>query len=401
MKKILFFLLILVTLFTGCSHTEPTTVASAAQVIIKVNGEEVSLIQPAIIKNDVVYISLEDFGNLPGIEFTYKTSTGEITATRHGIQLVMHIDEPIKPDDVNGPTPFLYQNKAYLPLCDAISYLEYHPIQDTLSDGTIVITLEKQGYDAEDMWRPFSATELAAAAVALEAGVTIDDPESDWALISEGVQPDGRTDNDNPYPLPFTDVKSVTFGADYQYLYLKVEFYDVIPKDVVYWDNEELNEQDFITGMACNLALTHFFNRNIGQDDEGLMQLGLSYIVGNIHTFLENPAFYIPPAVCISNFATPSGAKDEYNEDIYLVSNSNGRVAGGAGTNYLLGAFPLSEYGLRPGDTIEFNLSVEVGSLLFHHECVDVILDCGLKAGETIRYQLGSNTYENLGPPEL
>jgi len=401
MKKILFFLLILVILFTGCDQTEQTTVASSAQVILKVNDEEVLLIQPAIIKNDVVYISLEDFGYLPGIEFTYKTSTGEITVTRHGTQLVMHIDEPLKPDDVNGPTPFLYQNKAYLPLCDAISYLEYHPIQDTLPDGTIVITLEKQGHDAEDMWRPFSATELMAAAAALEAGVTINDPESDWAPISEGVQPDGRMDNDNPYPLPFTDVKSVTFGADHQYLYLKVEFYDVIPEDVVYWDNEELNEQDFITGMGCNLALTHFFNRNIGKDDEGLMQLGLSYIVGNIHTFLENPEFYIPPAVGISNFATPSGTKDQYNEDVYLVSNSNGRVGGGAGTSYLLAAFPLIEYGLQPGDVIEFNLSVEVGSLLFHHECVDVILDCGLKAGETIRYQLGSDTYENLGPPNL
>jgi hypothetical protein len=231
--------------------------------------------------------------------------------------------------------------------------------------------------------------------------VTIDDPQGDWAPISEGIQPDGRMDNDNPYPLGFTDVKSVTFGADANYLYLKVELYEVIPNDVVYWDNTEFQKQDFISGMGCNLALLRFFNRNIGKEDTGLMQLGLSYIVGNIHTYLANPEFYQPPVVAISNFATPSGNKDEYNEDTYLTANSKGRVGGGAGLNFLIAAFPLNEYGLKLGDTIEFDLAMEVGSLLFHHECVDVILDCGLKAGETIRYQLGANTYENLGPPNL
>jgi len=401
MKQVLCLFFILVVLFAGCSQSNQNEVTETTHIKIILGGEEVILTKPALLKNDNVYISLEDMDSLPGIKITYNESTGEITAMRNTANLTMQLGQPLKPGDNNGPSPFLNQGVVYLPLRDAIQYLEYNSQQETSPDETIVITLIKLGFDISDLWHPFSTSELSAAEAALAAGVTILDPQGDWASVSEGIQPDGRTDNTHPYPLDFTDVKSVTFGADSQYLYLKVELYDVIPNDVVYWDNTELQKQDFISGMGCNLALMHFFNRNIGRDDTGLIQLGLSYIEGNIWTFLENPVFYTPPVVAISNFATPSGNKDNHNEDIYLVSNSEGRVGGGAGTNYFMAAFPLSNFGLQLGDTIEFNLALEVGSLLFHHECVDVILDCGFKTGETIRYQLGANTYENLGPPNL
>jgi hypothetical protein len=283
-------------------------------------------------------------------------------------------------------------------LRDTVQGLGYDSKEEKSPDGTVHITLVKLGYDVEDLWHRFSTDELKAAETALAVGVTITDTEADWAPISEGVQPDGRMDNGKPYPIAFTDVKSATFGADSQYLYLKVELYGEIPQDVVYWDNKDKNKQDFVHSFGCNLGLSNFYNRNTGKADTGLMQLGLSYIEGNIWTNPGNPTFYSPPVVAISNFATLSGSKDERNEDIYTVANGKGLVGGGAGTNYVIGAFPLSNFGLQLGDVIEFDLSMETGSLLFHHECVDVILDAGYKAGETIRYQLGANTYENLGP---
>jgi hypothetical protein len=400
MGRIPSFLLIVVILLTGCSQSGQNKTTQPGKAKIILNGEEITLSQPVLLLKDAVCVSSEDLASLPGIKINYDQATGEITATRKDAVLVMHIGQPFKPDDKNGPTPFLKQDILYLPFRETIERLNYKTQEETSPDGVITITLEKLGFEVEDLWPPFSAEQLRTAEAALASGVTINDPEADWAPISEGFQPDGRMDNGKPYPLAFTDVKSVSYGADDQYLYLKVVLYDVIPGEVVYWENSEFKKTDYIQGMGCNLALISFLNRNTGKTDEGLMQLGVTYIEGSGRENLENPTFYTPPVVGLSNFATLTGTKDKYNEDIYGVSGSNGLTSGGAGKNYFMGAFPLSLFGLQLGDVIEFNISMEVGSKLFHHECVDVILDCGYKTGETILYQLGASTYENLGPPK-
>jgi hypothetical protein len=400
MGKIFCILLILVTLLTGCGQSSQNSAAENKQIKIDLEGKQVTLTQPALVKNDTVYIALEDMAGLPGIKIDYDKTTGQITATRNASTMDMKIDQPLKAGDTKGPAPFMNKGVVYLPLRDTLHGLDYNSQEQKSNDGTITIILEKLGLDTDSLWKHFSAEELKVAEAALAAGVTITDPQHDWAPINEGTQPDGRSDNGHPYPLDFTDVKTATFGADSQYLYLKVEFYGVIPKDVVHWHNELLNKDDIIFSFSCNLGLGNFQNRNTGKPDGGLMQLGLGYIEGNIWNYLKDPVFYSTPVVAISNFATNTGTKDEHNEDIYAVSNGKGLVSGGAGTNYLIGAFPLSNFGLQLGDFIEFNLSVETGSLLFHHESIDIILDSGFKEGETIRYKLGDNTYENLGPPK-
>jgi hypothetical protein len=400
MGRILSFLLIFVILVTGCNRSGQSSIAASNQVKIILNGEQIALSKPPLLQKDTVYVSSEDLANLPGIKVDYNQVTGEIITTRNDATFFLQIGQPLKVGDKNGPKPFLNNDMVYLPLRDTIQRLNYGTQEETSPEGRHTIILEKLGFDVEDLWPPFSAEQLRTAEAALTSGVTINDPEADWAPISEGFQPDGRMDNGKPYPLAFTDVKSVSFGADDQYLYLKVVLYDVIPADVVYWENDEFKKTDYIQGMGCNLGLSSFLNRNTGKTDEGLMQLGVTYIEGSGRENLENPTFYTPPVVATSNFATLTGTKDKYNEDIYGVSASNGLTSGGAGKNYFMGAFPLSLFGLQLGDVIEFSISMEVGSKLFHHECVDVLLDCGYKTGETIRYQLGAGTYENLGPPK-
>ena len=66
-----------------------------------------------------------------------------------------------------------------------------------------------------ELTRSFTSAELQAAEKALQNGVKIDDQQNDFYKIPPGtVQPDGRPDNPNPYPLPWTDFRSVNFGAD-------------------------------------------------------------------------------------------------------------------------------------------------------------------------------------------
>jgi hypothetical protein len=393
----LFFIFIM--LVTGCGQTGQSNLLQQNQVSIILKAEQIALSQPALVQKETVYVSSDDLANLPGLKVSYDQNTGEITATGKDVTFPMKVGQPFKEGDKNGPKPFLEKGVLYLPLCDTVSRLGYKATEEKSQNGTFAVTLEKLWQDAYDAWKPFSAKELKAAEAALAAGVTITDPANDWAPISEGTQPDGRMDNGNPYPISFTDVKSMTFGADSQYLYLKVELYDIIPTKVVYWQNTEFNKEDFIHSFSCNFGLSHFLNRNTGKADGGLMQLGVSYVEGDPRDNLVNPKFLNPPVVAISNFATVTGNKDKNNEDTYNVSNGDGRTGGGAGKNYVIGAFPLSNFGLQFGDVIEFDFSMETGSKLFHHECVDVILDCGYKAGETIRYKLGANTYESLGPP--
>ncbi len=146
--------------------------------------------------------------------------------------------------------------------------------------------------------------------------------------------------------------------------------------------------------------MSQFYNRNTGKDDVGGMSISISWVQGDSQQYTDNPNVFTPPVVNIQNQATLTGKKFENGDDKYNVDNNNERAAGDPGTSYMIGAFPRKEYGLQLGDIVEGSLGIEVGSKLFHHESCDVVLDCGYKSGATIRYKLGANTYENLGPPE-
>lgn len=167
-----------------------------------------------------------------------------------------------------------------------------------------------------------------------------------------------------------------------------------------YYENNLLKQNDFITGQGACLGLTKFYNRNTSKIDEGGMLVSISYVNPDEQRYTDHPNLMTPPLISVQNEATITSEKYPNGDSIYSVSDNNGLSAGGAGTNYLMGAFPISEYGLHLGDVIEFSLGIETGSKIFHHECVDVVLDCGYKAVETIRYTLGADTYEKLGSAE-
>jgi hypothetical protein len=100
-------------------------------------------------------------------------------------------------------------------------------------------------------------------------------------------------------------------------------------------------------------------------------------------------------------YMTPQGV-DETLETIYSVSENAGSVFGGPGYDYIIAAYPLDLLGIEYGTEVTFGCISETGSATFHHEAADFILDVPerAKSGATIKYVLGSNTYENMGVQE-
>ncbi len=236
--------------------------------------------------------------------------------------------------------------------------------------------------------------QLAHANEVIAAGVSIDDEQNDWYHFPEGsIQGDGKPDNPNTYPLPYTDIRNVSFGADADYFYIKYTFWGEMPSSL-----QTYNEDD-MKFFCQNVSISKYTDEN-GTSQVGMWQIGTSYIESDEKDkTLEATMNYreTTPYSALSSFGGQNGT-DKNSEAIYTIQSSRGLVSGGAGYNYIIGAFPLSILYLQLGDTIEISIAYEANSRIYHHESVDLMLANGdSKEGDTIRYVLGSNIYENIG----
>jgi len=76
----------------------------------------------------------------------------------------------------------------------------------------------KKDSELNGQTRSFSESELDAANVALAKGVKFEDPQNDFYIIPKDlIEGDGRPNNDKPYPLGYTDLKTFTVAADENY----------------------------------------------------------------------------------------------------------------------------------------------------------------------------------------
>jgi hypothetical protein len=237
--------------------------------------------------------------------------------------------------------------------------------------------------------RSFTDEELAAANLALENGIKIEDPENDFFKFPPNhYQPDGRLDNDNPYPLSFTDLRSVTIGADDTYLYVKYQFWGEFPTSSVIYNG------DLLWSTGAKITQFTFINAE-GKEDSAELGSGV-----NLSGY-ENNQHVATDQITIGQLAmiSPIG-HDEHMEVIYKTMNGAGMVAGGPGEDYILSAFPLSLFGIHSGDTVTFSCATETGSDNYHHECIDDLLGReGYLGGSTISYVLGENKYQIVETP--
>jgi hypothetical protein len=254
-------------------------------------------------------------------------------------------------------------------------------------------TNQNQGYQYVDPL--MTAAQLEKANLVLAMGVTIDDPENDFAVSPVGpVGLDGKTDNPQGYQLHWNDIKKVTLGADQENFYIRYDFYGTIPTTMVTVTGDD------IKSIACNIGLSKFTTTS-GTTDEGMWQVGLMFAQQRGDDSKDESVGYdvITPRIGLTSIATPTPTQDKYGETMYATSSSDGAVSGGAGSDYIIALFPLANLRVAPGTDITFDIGVETNSRTYHHSSIDPLLDFGsAKSGKIITYILGSNTYTSVKP---
>lgn len=218
-------------------------------------------------------------------------------------------------------------------------------------------------------WIKLHGQSLSDADKALASGITVLDSKDDFVMLGSNKEELNAEDNPSPYRLDMLDIKSVSLGADNQYLYFKETFYGVIPKKAPVINGDTIQD----VGAKGNLR------DKSGKEYGGIeVSFGWLPIIG----FAADNTYY---------FYGPTGV--EWPESArYTGQGNDSKVYGGVGTDYIMGRFPLARFGLKMGDTINIELPTESGSAKYSHAAVDVLQGKGKTPG-LITWTLGTNAY--------
>jgi hypothetical protein len=236
-------------------------------------------------------------------------------------------------------------------------------------------------YLEKDLYaRIMTPEELKKAELSLATGIIINDGQNDFFQLTGELKPDeedGRYDNFRPYPLPYTDVKNVSVGADNTYIYFKFLFYGNFPKEIPVYDNDTL--EVIVTKVEeLSSASSGIEPYEINTD----LMYGRYDGKGKVTPITPQFDHY-------AFISTDGGMKDR---------NTNGLVGGGLGYDYIFVAYPLSILNVKLGDEVTFRTTSETASSKYHHEVIDSIgSGPDSKFSMKIKYKLGSKTYDNLG----
>jgi len=215
----------------------------------------------------------------------------------------------------------------------------------------------------------FHGDELNQAQSSISNGFIIEDAKDDFAMLGSNKEELNAEDNPSPYRMDMIDFKSMQISSDENYLYYKISFYDTISKKPPVIDGDTLNSMgtviDIFDASGKPLAVLHA--------DCGWQ-----------------PIVHIP---AINTYYSTGPTGIEWPESArYKYENRDSKISGGVNTDYLLAAFPLKGLGLKVGDKISTDLSMEVKSAKFTHAAVDVLAGSGKTPG-MITWQIGSKEY--------
>lgn len=242
----------------------------------------------------------------------------------------------------------------------------------------LIFVVSVAGYYAYvQIWKPqFRGNGLEKANAALANGVTLTDPKDDF-MITESNDEKINPEKASPYRLPEFDVKSLQFGADQEYFYYKVTYYAPTTKGVV-----RVN-RDRIQGYGSNFDVI---------DDSGVITAVLHTSAGwwPVVGIPINGTFYS---------TGPTGVVWPENARFSKEKNTDSKMAGGAGTDYQLGRFPLKTLGLTYGSKMNFDVEMEGGSDKYSHAFADAFLGTG-KSPAIITWTIGTTNYSISSIPE-
>jgi hypothetical protein len=215
-----------------------------------------------------------------------------------------------------------------------------------------------------------SRSEVQKVESAIARGIVIEDEQDDFVMMATNKEILNAEDNPSPYRLSFLDVKSLTLAADEQYLYAKITFFDVIP------ERPTSVEGDAIRAIGCKVNIVDENNM-----DQMIFAMDTSYLPIVDLPSLNTYYFYEPTGI-----QEPESAR-------FAHQDHKSKIDGGAGTDYILAAFPLEKLNLRIGQRVLMSLSVEAKSDRYTHAAVDVLLGSG-KMPAIIQWIIGENTYQ-------
>jgi hypothetical protein len=217
---------------------------------------------------------------------------------------------------------------------------------------------------------------LGRADAAFAQGIAIQDAANDFVDVGgKATGPDNAPTAS--YPLSYVDIKTVQVGADVDWLYFKVIFQSTIPS----WP--ESYQGDLMQGLLVRMSI---------REDPAQKQDSVILVVG---TGWE-PLIRLPASNTYF-FWGPTGIEEPESQR-YAHQDASSKLAGGAGTDYLMGALPMKKLGLALGQTIYFTVEQETKSARYTHASFDALLGEG-KASAIIRWVVGSADYR-IVPPE-
>lgn len=214
----------------------------------------------------------------------------------------------------------------------------------------------------------FDKQMLSNSEKAFDVGITIDDPKDDF-VIFESNKEDLNENNPSPYRLPVLDVRSLSLGADENYVYYKITFYDTFPSKPI-----DING-DRIVGIGNKLSV-------LDENSElSILYTGFGYLPILRMPVLNTYYFWGPTGIVWPE------------EDRFTHQDKDSKVYGGAGTNYVMGAFPINKSSLIYGQEAHLSFMMETESDRYTHAAVDVLRGKE-KFGGIISWKVGTNQYK-------
>ncbi len=209
---------------------------------------------------------------------------------------------------------------------------------------------------------------LSAAEKALNAGITIQDPKDDFVIMGKNDEKVDPENNPSPYRLPIFDIKSVSYGADSNYFYYKVIFYDTLPDKAPSVDGDKILAIGSKVGVLSEkIQLSELFTGSGWVPPIGFPNLNTYY-------------FWGPTGI-----EWPESAR-------YTHQDRDSKISGGAGTDYVMGAFPLEKAALKIGQEAHLSFMMEAKSGKFTHAAVDVLRGDG-KMSAVVNWIVGTKVF--------
>lgn len=219
---------------------------------------------------------------------------------------------------------------------------------------------------------------VTSANKALASGITIQDDKNDFAnMEAKPVGSKEKPNNPHPYNFPYLDLKSFSVGIDDEYFYYKAIYYSDIPQHAINLDGKG----DMLQGTNSKVSIL---------DKSGVEQAVLTIEYG------FQPILNLPASLNTYYADGPTGIQEPENKR-FEREEKNSKVAGGSGTNYLMGAFPLEHLGVKKGDTIYFSTCGETGSSVYDHSAMDCLKGVE-KMPATIIWNTNTNKFEIVNP---